>query len=182
MGTSGCNGALLLKVDSGMMMSHWPGCHIQKYLSDTNRKGDKMEMHVKPVTYKVTLRLTNEMLGTVPKDRDIYKRFVAGKAEKELSGELLEEELASLNIPEGGVAERGWTGFRYVDDAPCIVNYMIKGMFKEICKTLRKVKGSHSSKLKAYRQAISTRVHVNPRYIPLLLPWESQTLPRLIGD
>jgi hypothetical protein len=47
---------------------------------------------------------------------------------------------------------------------------VIKGFFKDACGMLRRVKGSGSSKLRAYKKEIDGLVFVTPRQIPLVLP------------
>src|SRR5689334_1170656 len=84
-------------------------------------------MAVKIVRYACVIRLITEMLGTVPKNRDVYTKYIADKARQQLekdagkdiplasgdeaTSEAIEEllKLEPETIQE--VEERGWTGF-----------------------------------------------------------------------
>jgi len=106
-------------------------------------------------------------LGTVPKDEEVYGQYIAGKAA--LTDEALAEELSSVETIE----EKGWTGFhKLADGQPMIYDYVIKGFFKDACGMLRRVKGTQSVKLTAYRKVIDGLVFVNPRKIGLQVAGE----------
>jgi len=116
-------------------------------------------------TYKVKLTFLEPVLGTIPKDPDIYKSYIADKAA--LNDEQLAEELATVERIE----EKGWTGFHnFPDGSPLIYDYAIKGFFKDACSSLKKVEGSHSAKLTAFKKVIDGLVFIEPRQIPLVLP------------
>ena len=110
--------------------------------------------------YQVRLTLLEPMLGTVPKDPEVYATHVAAKA-AELSDEALAEELETVEHVE----EKGWTGFHQADGHPIIYDYVIKGFFKDACGMLRRVDGSKSSKIRAYKKEIDGLVFVAPRQI-----------------
>ena len=115
-------------------------------------------------TYKVTLRFTEPLLGTVPLDKSIYASFVADDAPDE---ESIDEELAT--VPES--EDKGKTGFhRMEDDTPFLYDYVIKGFLKDACGMLRRVRGTESKVLTAYRKVIDGLVFVEPRQIALVLP------------
>lgn len=114
--------------------------------------------------YRITLTLTEEMLGTVPKDPEIYGGYIANHAA--LTDEELAEELATVEKIE----EKGWTGFHMLDGQPLILDYVIKGYLKDACGMLRRVPGTRSSKLTAYKKVIDGLVFAkalngNPRRI-----------------
>lgn len=111
--------------------------------------------------YKVTLTFTEEVLGATPKEEEIYKTWIAGKAA--LTDEQLAEELATVEKVE----EKGWTGFHMLDGQPLFQAYIVKGFFKDACGMLRRVKGSESSKVRAYKKIIDGLVFVNPKRIML---------------
>ena len=115
---------------------------------------------------KVRITFTEPLLGTRPADPEIHTRFVASKAPDH---KTMEQEVADLGAHE--VEERGKTVFpRMEDGTPYIYDYQIKGFLKEAGKALRKVTGTKSSKLKAYRQEIDNLIFVGPRRIPLWMP------------
>lgn len=115
---------------------------------------------------KVRITFTEPLLGTRPADPEIHTRFVASKAPDH---KTMEQEVADLGAHE--VEERGKTVFpRMEDGTPYIYDYQVKGFLKEAGKALRKVTGTKSSKLKAYRQEIDNLIFVGPRRIPLWMP------------
>lgn len=113
--------------------------------------------------YKVKLTFTEPILGTVPKDPDVYAAHIATRAA--LDDKQLAEELATVEKME----EKGWTGFHQIDGAPFLYDYVIKGFFKDACGMLRRATGTKSSKLSAYKRVIDGLVFVKDRRIPLNL-------------
>lgn len=111
---------------------------------------------------KVRLTFTESILGTSPADKDIYRRFIATKAP---DADSIEDEVGALGVDE--VVEKGLTIFPKTEDGtPFLYDYQIKGFFKDTCGGLRKVTGSESSKIKAYKKEIDKLVFVYPRVIP----------------
>lgn len=116
-------------------------------------------------TYKIKLTFLEPVLGTIPKDPDVYKNYIADKAA--LTDEALAEELATIERIE----DKGWTGFHKLPDGnPLIYDYAIKGFFKDACSMLKRVEKSESSKVTAFKKIIDGLVFVEPRQIPLILP------------
>lgn len=111
--------------------------------------------------YKIILTFTQPILGTIPKDPEVYAGYIASKAA--LTDEALAEELASVEKVE----EKGWTGFHKVNGQPVIYDYVLKGFFKDACGMLRRVPGTRSEKLTAHKKIIDGLVFVEPRQIPL---------------
>ena len=113
---------------------------------------------------KVRLTFTESILGTSPANEDIYREFIASKAE---DAATIEEEVAALGVDM--VAEKGMTVFPKLDDGtPFLYDYQIKGFFKDTCGGLRKVKGTVSAGIKAYRKEIDKLIFPEPRCIPFL--------------
>jgi len=56
-----------------------------------------------------------------------------------------------------------------VDGQPILYDYVIKGFFKDACGMLRRVTGTRSSKVRAYKKGIDGLVFVTPRWILLNL-------------
>mgnify|MGYP001111360549 CR=1 FL=1 len=115
-------------------------------------------------TYEITLTLTEPILGTVPKNQEIYRDFIASRAA--LDDETLAEELATVEHTE----KSGWTGFHTDNGGPILYDYVIKGFLKDACGMLRRIPGTHSKKLTAYRKVIDGLVFAKPRKIALELP------------
>ena len=114
--------------------------------------------------YQIDLQLTEPILGTVPKDRELYTSYVAGKTP--ISDEGLADELETIEEIE----EKGWTGFHMRDGSPVLIDYVIKGFLKDACSMLRRVSGTKSSKVVAYRKVIDGLVFASPREIRIHLP------------
>jgi hypothetical protein len=115
--------------------------------------------------YKITLTLTEEMLGAVPKDEEVYETWVANNT----TSENLDEEMDT--VPGNGFdEEKGWTGFHMADGKPIEYNYVIKGFFKDACGMLRRASDTKSKNLWAYKKVIDGLVFVFPRQIVLNLP------------
>ena len=110
-------------------------------------------------TIKVKLTFIEPLLGTSPANEDVYRDFIGSKAP---DASTVEDEIASIGAE--AVGEKGMTVFpRTEDGAPFLYDYQIKGFFKDTCGGLRKVSGSASSKIKAYKKEIDKLVFPEPR-------------------
>lgn len=111
---------------------------------------------------KIRITTTEEMLGSLPNNKELHETYIASKAPDAKS---IEEEVAAVG--EGGVIEQQMTVFPRYEDRPCLFDYQIKGFFKDSAGSLRKVPGTESSKIKAYKKEIDGLVFVSPRHIPI---------------
>lgn len=112
---------------------------------------------------KVRLTLTESMLGTSPANEDIYRDFIGTKAP---DPNTVEDEVEALGVD--AVVEKGMTIFpRLEDGSPFLYDYQIKGFFKAAAAALKKVPGTKSSKIKAYKKEIDTLIFPAPRKIPI---------------
>lgn len=117
---------------------------------------------------KVKLTFTEPILGTSPANPEVYREFIGSKSPDALS---VEDEVAALGAD--AVADKGMTVFPRLDDGtPFLYDYQIKGFFKDTCGGLRKVKGTASEKIKAYKKEIDKLIFPEPRTIPLLFGGE----------
>lgn len=99
-------------------------------------------------TMKVKLTFIEPILGTCPTDEEVYKNFIATKAP---DASTLEEEVSAIGVD--AVVEKGLTIFpRTEDGKPFLYDYQIKGFFKDTCGGLKRVKGTVSSGIKAYKK------------------------------
>lgn len=122
----------------------------------------------------IKLTFTEPLLGTSPANEDIYRDFIGSKAP---DAQSVEDEVAALGAD--AVAEKGMTVFpRMEDGRPVLYDYQIKGFFKDSCSGLRKVKGSESSKIKAYKKEIDKLIFPQPRQIPVDFTGEMQKCER----
>lgn len=116
----------------------------------------------------VRLTFTEPVLGTCSGNPDIYREYIAGNAP---DAGTIEDEVAAIGVD--GVVEKGKTIFPKLDDGtPFFYDYQIKGFFKDTCGGLRKVKGTKSSGIKAFKKEIDKLVFVEPRTIPILFEGE----------
>ena len=113
-------------------------------------------------TIKVKLTFTEGVLGTSPANPDVYRDYIGSKAP---DAATVEDEVEALGAD--AVAEKSMTVFpRNADGVPFMYDYQIKGFFKDTCGGLRKVKGSESSKIKAFKKEIDRLIFPTPREIP----------------
>lgn len=110
---------------------------------------------------KVRVTFEDELLGTKPANPDVYGDYIASKAP---DAKTMAEEIEAFGVEE--VAEKGTTVFlRNADGDLYLEDYTIKGFFKDSCAALKKVSGTVSSKVKAYKKEIDGLVFVKPREI-----------------
>ena len=128
-------------------------------------------------TKRIRIELIDEMLGTNPGNKEVHEEFINSKAP---DAETREEELKHL--PAEDMISKEMTVFYRDDDGdPAIACYHLYGFFKSACGYLRKVKGTESSKIKAYKKTIDGLIKVYPsvedktgRYMKLNLPEGSE--------
>lgn len=111
-------------------------------------------------TMKIRITTIEEMLGSLPNNKELHETYIASKAPDAKS---IEEEVAAVG--EGAVIEQQMTVFPRHNERPVLFDYQIKGFFKDSAGSLRKVSGSESSKIKAYKKEIDGLIFVSPRYI-----------------
>lgn len=112
-------------------------------------------------TIKVRITFTEAILGTSPANEDIYRDFIGSKSP---DASTIDDEVAALGVDE--VVEKSMTVFpRTENGVPFLYDYQIKGFFKDTCGGLRKVKGTASEKIKAFKKEIDKLIFPEPRYI-----------------
>jgi hypothetical protein len=103
-------------------------------------------------TYRWEFTLIERLLGTVPKHRDVYERFIA-KHDPDVGDDELIEDLE----------DAGWTSFyRDEDGRPVLFDYQLKGFLKEVGNILKDQLG-----IKNLRSHIENTVYVRPRRLVL---------------
>lgn len=117
---------------------------------------------------KVEVTFLEEVLGMSSADPNIHEEFIASKAPDAMSKE---EEIEAIGVD--GIVAKSKTIFpRDEEGRPCMWDYQIKGFFKDSCGMMRKVTGSVSSKIKAYKKEIDGLIFVNERKIPIIFDGE----------
>ena len=107
---------------------------------------------------KVKITFLQGVLGTQTGDPEVYRSFIGSKAP---DAKTVDEEVAAIGADE--VIDKGKTFFPKKDNKAFIYDYQIRGFFKSACEALRKVKGTQSEKLKAYKKQIDLRIFVKDR-------------------
>lgn len=118
-----------------------------------------------------------EVLGSLPGNRDVYRDFIASKAP---SQEIADDEVEQMDAST--MEEKGTTVF-LKDDAghPYLYDYQVKGFFKEAMGMLRMCKGTKCEQVKSYKKKIDGLVFVYDRKIPILNPMGGQIRKDQIG-
>ena len=115
---------------------------------------------------KIRITLTEPMLGTAPNNPEIYSEYIASKGPDAKSRE---EEIATVGVEE--YEDKQITVFRRDSEGnPIIMDYLVKGFFKNACSALREVTGTKSNKLTSYKKKIDGLVFVTPRQIHIQYP------------
>lgn len=123
---------------------------------------------------KVRLTFIEPLLGTSPANEEIYQDFIGSKAP---DAATVDDEVATLGVND--VVEKGKTVFpRMEDGTPFLYDYKIKGFFKDACGGLRRVSGTESSKIKAYKKEIDRLIFPAPRRIPICFNEEMEECQR----
>lgn len=124
---------------------------------------------------KVRLTFTENLLGTASGDPEIHRNFIAAKAP---DAKTREEEVAAVGVED--VVEKSMTIFpRNADGTPILWEYQIKGFFKDACGCLKRVTGTQSSKIKAYKKEIDGLIFLKEKEgIPIRFDGEIGTCQR----
>lgn len=110
-------------------------------------------------TYRI--ELLRKMLGTVPKNKEVYSSYIATKVDKckKEPAPDADEEIDTIEEIE----EKGWTGFHEDSNGLFIYSYMILGFFKNACQVAMENKAI--GKIKAYKTWFDKMVFIYPRRI-----------------
>ena len=118
-------------------------------------------------TLKVKATFTEEILGTCSSSPDLYEKYIVEKLEKNPNkSDEIDAVCSTLSEYEEAETAAPQTVFpRAEDGQPFLYDYQIKGFFKDTCSTLRKVKGTESAKIKAFKKEIDGLIFPKPREI-----------------
>lgn len=108
--------------------------------------------------YNVEIELVEPLLGTVPKNKQVYAAYIAAKA---ADLELIEEEVKTVQEVE----EKGWTGYHADELGPFLYNYAIRGFLCEAARTVKQF-----GALKQLQDKFKRFCFVTPRRIRLPSP------------
>lgn len=110
-------------------------------------------------TYGLKVLFTEPLLGTVPRNQEVYRRYIETKKPAELA-----EDNEADTIDE--IEARGWTGFHANGEngGLFLYDYSIKGFLKEAADIQR----PSFLPLKNAKVKLENTVYVFPRRVPLL--------------
>lgn len=107
-------------------------------------------------SYSLTIEFLEPVLGTAPKDRELYESYIIERAKKEGVEVDEEEELATIE----DLAQRGWTGFHSDNTGLFLYDYQIRGYFKEAGSATKHIHG-----VKNVNTKVDRWLFVRPRRI-----------------
>src|SRR3990167_507323 len=115
----------------------------------------------------VELTLTEPMLGTIPKNKEVYKTWIMENLREKLKkGDISQEEFNKKEVEEiesiKEIEEKSWTGFRSDEKGLFLFDYMVLGFLKAAGEALKS-----QVELKAIRSKIDKFVFVFPRKLYL---------------
>ena len=114
------------------------------------------------VKLRVRLTFTEEVLGTASNDPELHANYIAKNAP---DAPKFKEEIEAIGV--GDMIERQMTVFPKDENfKPFVWDYQIKGFFKDACKSLRKVAGSESAAVTAFKTVIDGNIFIEERKIP----------------
>lgn len=120
--------------------------------------------------FTVKLKLEENILGTCPSE-SIWEKYVRSKAPENI--DTSDEALAiktgtKIASEQAGMDEKGMTIFMRDPKTkkPVIMNYLIKGFFKNACNAMRMATKSKTGNLSSYKKKIDNLVFISPRMIP----------------
>ena len=115
------------------------------------------EPRIKMESYKVTIELDEDFLGTVPKDKQIWGPTL--HKDKNVAEELLTGEISTIPEDEEEKSS-GYTTFMRDEDGIFIYNYMIQGFLRENGNTLKDDLG-----VKNLKSKLENNLFIRPRRI-----------------
>ena len=102
----------------------------------------KNKKNKKEKIMRVKVTLITEMLGTIPKDKEIYSTYIESKKPTD----EIENEIDDVIEAE----EKGWTGFHQDENGLYVMDYFIKGFLKHSANVQKEAVG-----IKAFRAKIT---------------------------
>lgn len=110
---------------------------------------------MKTEKFAVELEFTEDVLGSVPKSKEVYAQYIKTKAPEGQGG----DEVATVQESE----EKGWTGFHADGGGLFVYDYTIRGFFKEAAAATKS-----QSDIKAFKSKIDRLVFISRRRLHFL--------------
>ncbi len=108
---------------------------------------------------RIELTLIEPLLGTLSGNKELAEEFILSKNPNGIA----EDEQEALPADES--LQKSSTVFYKEDGKPFLWDYQIKGFFKDACSMLRRVPGTLSNKVTAYKKNVDGLIFVGPRKI-----------------
>jgi len=115
---------------------------------------------------QIKATLIEEMLGTASANPELYEEFIASKRPEGVDP----DEVSTLPEVEDEVKKQTTVFHRDDNGQPFIYDYLIKGFFKNACSALRRVEGTKSKGMTAYKKIIDGLIFIAPRKIMIIGP------------
>jgi hypothetical protein len=115
-----------------------------------------LEESLKMEKRKYRIVLTQDMLGTSPKDPEVYATYIESKRPQNDGNGEVEADFVEK------IEEKGWTGFLRDENGLFIYDYMVRGFMKNAGNVLK-----DAVKVKSLRSKIDNYLFVQPRRIYL---------------
>jgi len=136
---------------------------------------------------EVTLTFTRDLLGSTPKDKDVYATYIEELKEKRIES-LGTEDLGGPEVdtvPAPVKEEGGWTGFHGDESGLFIYDYVVKGFLKESARLQAELYAEKGKTPPPLRSKIDHYWFVTPRKIrivhadgsPILKPDDTLSRP-----
>lgn len=127
---------------------------------------------------KIKITFIEPVLGSQPADPEVYSKFIAANAP---DAKTMKEEIEEMGKTK--YEEKTMTVFpRTADGKPCILDYQIKGFFKDSCSALQRMKDEdisrESCKIKAFKRVIDGNIFPYPRKSEIIFDGEISNLQR----
>lgn len=121
--------------------------------------------------YQIKLTFIEPLLGTVTTNPQVFTDYIVEKAVANGVPNVADEWDTLPNAADiDRMAQNGMTAFhRNSAGQNILYTYQFRGFFKEACGHLWGIKGTESSKLKAYKKRINGWVFPEPREVPIVL-------------
>lgn len=129
------------------------------------RNADAEDVPYAPLTVKLRITFTEEVLGTASANPDLVRDYIASKRPEGVDPAEIEA-IPALDAE----IQKAMTVFARENGQPILWDYQVRGMFKDSCASLARISGTASNKLTAFRKVIDGSIFVNPRKLFLVLP------------
>lgn len=119
-------------------------------------------------TKRVRFTFATPVLGGASANKEIHSEYIASKAPDALSREEEVELLGADVVEEKAMTVfhrcKGVEGFE--DGTPCVLDYQIKGMFKDFLGGLNRMATAKEDKVASFKKIVDKNIFIKERQIP----------------